>query len=167
MYPLYGGRSRRRLPTFRSSTALITSKFKVHTGGHPTPMVGHSEKQRVTNLPFFTTTDKFSPLSLISPQWLTRIFNRVDSVCPVSQNNITLSLRTQPKIMSVQDQEHRKRQSIHTQFTPAMGTETSLYSSPLTQVQKLGYRKIWSAPADTVSCPFQKEQSPLNSLQGT
>jgi hypothetical protein len=51
-----------------SSTALITCKSKVPTGGHLTPKVGHLEDQGVTNLPFFTTTDKFSPLSLTSLQ---------------------------------------------------------------------------------------------------
>ena len=59
-----------------SSIALITCNSKVSMGGHPTLKVGHSEKQRVTNLPFFT--DMPSPLSLTSLQWLTMMFNRVE-----------------------------------------------------------------------------------------
>jgi hypothetical protein len=107
-----------------SSTDLITCKLKVPVGGHPTPKVGHSEEQRATNLPFFTTTDRFSPLSLTSLQWLTRVFNGVDSVCPISKNIVSPSPRTQKEISNTNKQ--RKRQSIHRQ-------------SPLPQVQKPGY----------------------------
>lgn len=84
-----------------SFTALINCKSKVPKGDHPTPIVGHLEEQRATNLPFFTTTDKFSPLSLTSLQWLTRMFNRVDSVCPMSKNMISPNSRTQNEITNI------------------------------------------------------------------
>lgn len=70
------------------------------------------------------------------------------------------------------------RKIINTQFASATGAETNYTdSAPLPQVQKSGHSKSLSspetslskthlAPAGTVSCHFQKEQSPLNSLQG-
>lgn len=48
------------------STALMTGKLKIPLWGYPTPKAGHSEEHRVAHLPFFTTSDRFSHLSLTS-----------------------------------------------------------------------------------------------------
>ena len=117
-----------------SFTALITCKSKVPKGDHPTPIVGHLEEQRATNLPFFTT-DKFSPHSITSLLWLTRLtrmINGVDSVCPRSKNSI--SPGTQRKTTNRQTDRHchgRRKQVI----------------------SRLGH-SAQLAPTDIVSCHF-------------
>lgn len=100
-----------------------------------------------------------------SLQWLTRMFNGVDSVCPMSKKVISPSPRTQNEITNTN--KHREKQSTHSFPLPWAQKPGYTDSSPLSWVQNLGYSKTWSAPADTVSCHFQKEQSsPPNSLSG-
>jgi hypothetical protein len=67
-------------------------------GGHPSLKMSHLEEQKVTNLSFFITVDKFSPLSLSCLQWLTMMFNRGESVCLMSKTIVSPSLRMQNEI---------------------------------------------------------------------
>lgn len=90
--------------------------------GHPTLKVGHLEERRVTNLPYFTTSDKFSLFSLTSLQWLTRMFNRVDSVCSMSKNSVSPSPKTQNDITNTYNTEKNNQ---HPNSVPLpQGTET-------------------------------------------
>jgi hypothetical protein len=49
-----------------SVSVVFVSEGLLAVSNTPTLKVGHLEKQRVTNLPLFTTANKFSPLSLTS-----------------------------------------------------------------------------------------------------
>lgn len=111
--------------------------------GHPIPKVGHSEEQRVTSLPFFTTTHKFPPLSLTSLQWLTRMFIGVDSVCLMSKNIISPSPKTQNEIPTntEKDNQHSSIKAVHL----CHGRKNQV-TRRLARIQ---------------SSRFQKEQSPL------
>ena len=76
---------------------LLLLRSSAITGGHPIPKKGHSEKQRVTNFPFFSTANKFS-LYLTFQQWLTKMFNEIELVCLMFKNVVSPTPRTQNQI---------------------------------------------------------------------
>jgi hypothetical protein len=45
-------------------TLKIRGKSKVPSGGHPTPKVGHSEEQKLCQVPFLISTERLWALDL-------------------------------------------------------------------------------------------------------
>ena len=57
--------------------------------GQPTSKAGHSAEQKVTNLLFFTSNDRFGALDLKSEKWLIIRDKGVEVVCPMITEKYT------------------------------------------------------------------------------
>ena len=71
-------------------------KSKVPSEGQPTWKVGHSALQKVINLFFFTSTDRFCALDLKSEKWSVLRDKGVEVVCPmITEKNTGDQMSTQ------------------------------------------------------------------------
>ena len=71
-------------------------KSKVPSEGQPTWKVGHSALQKVINLFFFTSTDRFCALDLKSEKWSVIRDKGVEVVCPmITEKNTGDQMSTQ------------------------------------------------------------------------
>ena len=66
-----------------SQTWCTVPKSKVPSEVQPTWKVGHSVLQKVINLLFFTSTDRFCALDLKSEKWSVLRDNGVEVSCPM------------------------------------------------------------------------------------
>ena len=66
-----------------SRTLCTVPKSEVPSEGQPTWKVGHSALQKVINLFFFTSTDRFCALDLKSEKWSVLRDNGVEVSCPM------------------------------------------------------------------------------------
>ena len=72
-----------------SLTARIVGRLKVPSCGQLTSKAGHSAEQKVTNLLFFASNDRFCALDLKSEKWLIIRDKRVEVVCPMITEKYT------------------------------------------------------------------------------
>ena len=72
-----------------SLTARIVGRLKVPSCGQLTSKAGHSAEQKVTNLLFFTSNDRFFALDLKSEKWLIIRDKGVEVVCPMITEKYT------------------------------------------------------------------------------
>jgi hypothetical protein len=83
---------------------------------------------QATNFPFFTAADKFSPL-------MVNEVNRVDSVCQMSKNVISLSLRTQNEKTNTNKHRERQRKERQTLINTSWHLlPGSVFSPPISPV---------------------------------
>ena len=67
--------------------------------GQPTSKAGHSAEQKVTNLLFFSSNDRFCALDLKSEKWLTIRDKGVEVVCPMITEKYTESQQSTQRPM--------------------------------------------------------------------
>ena len=109
-------------------TARIVGRLRVPSRGQPTLKVGHSEEQKITNLFFFTSTDRSCALDLKSEKWLVIRDRGVEVACPmITEKNTGDKMNTQrAETMPA----HTKIRQTEDKYTSAENTVLGLPRAP-------------------------------------
>ena len=115
-----------------SLTTQIVGRLKVPSCGQPTSKAGHSAEQKVTNLLFFTSNDRFCALDLKSEKWLVIRDKGVEVVCPMITEKYTGSQKsTQRAKMEPALTQSQQRQTDNKCKVATNNTTLGLLEFPL------------------------------------
>ena len=95
----------------------IVGRLKVPFCGQLTSKAGHSAEQKVTNLLFFTSNDRFCALDLKSEKWLIIRDKGVEVVCPMITEKYTGSQQSTQRAAQTPQID---KQITNTRWPPTM-----------------------------------------------